>query len=286
MAQDRLQKDGTITGQHLKSALDGGAYGSYGVASTYYTGALQTVTYNLPNYRFEGVRTFTNKPPCGPKRGHGTPQPRFAWEVQLDKAARRLGSIRPTCACATSRSPRRVTANWLQDRLDRPRACIEAVVEGLGWRERHGKLPEGRGLGLACGAYLCGAGLPIYWNHMPQSGVQLLLDRSGRVAVFCGEAEIGQGSDSVAGGGASPRPSGRSGRHPAVRRRYRPDSGRSGQLLLAGDPDDGQRRARGRRARPRDAGGARSPSGSRSRRRGWSSPSGGCSTPSDPDHGV
>ena len=32
---------------------------------------------------------------------------------------------------------------------------------------------------------------------MPQSGVQLLLDRSGGVAVFCGQAEIGQGSDSV-----------------------------------------------------------------------------------------
>ncbi|MCZ6507349.1 MAG: molybdopterin-dependent oxidoreductase, partial [Acidobacteria bacterium] len=46
-------------------------------------------------------------------------------------------------------------------------------------------------------SYLCGAGLPIYWNHMPQSGVQLQIDRSGRVAVFCGEAEIGQGSDSV-----------------------------------------------------------------------------------------
>ncbi len=32
---------------------------------------------------------------------------------------------------------------------------------------------------------------------MPQSGVQIKLDRSGGVAVFCGEAEIGQGSDSV-----------------------------------------------------------------------------------------
>ena len=73
-------KDGKITAQHLKTALDGGAYGSYGVASTYYTGALQTVTYELPRYRFDSIRAFTNKPPCGPKRGHGTPQPRFGWE--------------------------------------------------------------------------------------------------------------------------------------------------------------------------------------------------------------
>ncbi len=192
-----FKKDGTITGQHLKSALDGGAYGSYGVASTYYTGALQTVTYKLPHYRFDGVRTYTNKPPCGPKRGHGTPQPRFAWEIHLDKAAHALGIDPADLRIKNLEEPETVTANWLKVGTIGLGKCIEAVVEGSGWRERYGKLPEGRGLGLACGAYLCGAGLPIYWNHMPQSGVQLLLDRSGRVAVFCGETEIGQGSDSV-----------------------------------------------------------------------------------------
>ena len=35
-------------GMHLQTLLDGGAYGSYGVASTFYTGALQTVTYQIP----------------------------------------------------------------------------------------------------------------------------------------------------------------------------------------------------------------------------------------------
>src|SRR6266480_3715077 len=82
-----VTKDGAITGMHFRSLLDGGAYGSYGVASTYYTGALQTVTYNVPRYHFQGARAFTNKAPCGPKRGHGTPQPRFALEVHLDKIA-------------------------------------------------------------------------------------------------------------------------------------------------------------------------------------------------------
>lgn len=90
-----------------------------------------------------------------------------------------------------------VTANWLEAGSIGLRRCIEAVVEGSGFRERWGEFPEGRGLGLACGSYLCGAGLPIYWNHMPQSGVQLKLDRSGGVAVFCSKTKIGQGSDSV-----------------------------------------------------------------------------------------
>ena len=192
-----FRKDGSMTAQHLRTALDGGAFGSYGVASTYYTGALQTTTYKIPHYWFEGARAFTNKPPCGPKRGHGTPQPRFAFEVHLDKAAHHL-KIDPAELRLRNLQPAgAVTANWLRLGTIGLRSCIEAVVQGSGWNERYGRLPEGRGLGLACGAYLCGAGLPIYWNHMPQSGVQIKLDRSGCVTVFCGEAEIGQGSDSV-----------------------------------------------------------------------------------------
>ena len=192
-----FKKDGTITAQHLRTTLDGGAFGSYGVASTYYTGALQTTTYKLPNYWFEGARAFTNKPPCGPKRGHGTPQPRFGYEVQLDKAAHALGIDPAELRLRNLVDRDTITANWLRIGSIGLKECIDAVVAGSGWKERYGKLPEGRGLGLACSAYMTGAGLPIYWNHMPQSGVQLKLDRSGNVAVFCGETEIGQGSDSV-----------------------------------------------------------------------------------------
>ncbi|MEO8277814.1 MAG: xanthine dehydrogenase family protein molybdopterin-binding subunit, partial [Thermoanaerobaculia bacterium] len=192
-----VMNDGTITAQHLETALDGGAFGSYGVASTYYTGALQTVTYKLPAYRFDSIRAFTNKPACGPKRGHGTPQPRFGWEVQLDKIAVKLGMNPADLRLKIVEEPNTVTANWLRIGTIALARCIEAAVTGSGFRERWGRLPEGRGLGLACGSYLCGAGLPIYWNHMPQSGVQIKLDRSGGVAVFCGETEIGQGSDSV-----------------------------------------------------------------------------------------
>ncbi|HEX8096463.1 MAG TPA: molybdopterin cofactor-binding domain-containing protein, partial [Pyrinomonadaceae bacterium] len=56
-----VKKDGAITAMDFQSFLDGGAYGSYGVASTFYTGALQTVTYNVPRYKFRGLRAFTNK---------------------------------------------------------------------------------------------------------------------------------------------------------------------------------------------------------------------------------
>jgi len=71
------------------------------------------------------------------------------------------------------------------------------VTAAADWANRYRRLPHGRGLGLACSSYLSGAGLPIYWNDMPHSGVQLKLDRSGGVTAFCGATEIGQGSDDV-----------------------------------------------------------------------------------------
>lgn len=199
-----VKKDGAITGMHFQSFLDGGAYGSYGVASTFYTGALQTVTYDVPRYKFQGLRAFTNKPPCGPKRGHGTPQPRFALEVQLDKIAEELKLDPAAMRRSHLVKPNTVTANYLRIGSMGLGQCIDKVVDGSDWKNRFSgwdqsnrKLPYGKGIGFACSSYICGAGLPIYWNNMPQSGVQLRLDRQGGVCVMCGSVDIGQGSDSI-----------------------------------------------------------------------------------------
>ncbi|HJU55321.1 MAG TPA: molybdopterin cofactor-binding domain-containing protein [Pyrinomonadaceae bacterium] len=199
-----VKSDGAITAMDFQSFLDGGAYGSYGVASTFYTGALQTVTYNVPRYKFRGLRAFTNKPPCGPKRGHGTPQPRFALEVQLDKLAEDLKLDPVEIRRQHLVEPYTVTANYLRVGSMGLGACIDKVVAGSDWKHKFSnwdrgnrKLPEGKGIGVACSSYICGAGLPIYWNSMPHSGVQLRLDRQGGVCVQCGSTDIGQGSDSI-----------------------------------------------------------------------------------------
>jgi CO/xanthine dehydrogenase Mo-binding subunit len=223
-----VKKDGRITAMHFKSFLDGGAYGSYGVASTFYTGALQTVTYEVPRYKFDGLRVFTNKPPCGPKRGHGTPQPRYALEVHLDKIAEELNLDPAEMRQRHLVKPNSTTANYLRIGSMGLGQCIDKVVRGSDWKNKfswngyagvspasptaggdhdqrgkaggtpaYRKLPYGKGIGFACSSYICGAGLPIYWNNMPQSGVQLRLDRQGGVCVMCGSIDIGQGSDSI-----------------------------------------------------------------------------------------
>jgi 4-hydroxybenzoyl-CoA reductase subunit alpha len=190
-------RDGRITAMQFQSFLDGGGYGSYGVATTYYTGALQATTYAIPRYRFEGVRLFTNKPPCGPKRGHGTPQPRFALETHFDKAAEELGLDpvelrRRNLPRADSR-----TVNWLRITSCGLEQCINKVVAESGFLTRRKSMPKGRGLGFAVSSYLSGAGTAIYWNDMPHSEVQLKLDRNGGVALLCGAIDIGQGSDHI-----------------------------------------------------------------------------------------
>ena len=219
-----VKGDGTLTAMHFRSFLDGGAYGSYGIATTYYTGALQPVTYTLPCYKFEGMRLFTNKPPCGPKRGHGTTQPRYAVEVHLDKVAHDLGLDPVEFRRRNLIKPYSRTVNGLRVTSCALEACLDQVVQRSGWNEFHtrqgatpedqqrshasendrhdgaqaGKdLPLKRGMGLAASAYLCGAGKPIYWNDMPHSAVQIRLDRGGGVTVYCGATEIGQGSTSV-----------------------------------------------------------------------------------------
>jgi 4-hydroxybenzoyl-CoA reductase subunit alpha len=192
-----VKKDGTLTAVHLQTILDGGAYGSYGVASTFYTGALQTVTYHVPRYKFEGCRVFTNKAPCGPKRGHGTPQSRFGQEVQIDKIAERMGIDPAAFRLRIVEQPNTLTANFLRVSTIGLAECIRRVVKASDWSHRFRQSGRGRGVGLACSSYLSGAGLPIYWNDMPHSAVQLKLDRSGGVTAFCGASEIGQGSDDV-----------------------------------------------------------------------------------------
>src|SRR5437660_1722202 len=203
-----VKNDGTLTAMHFRSFLDGGAHGSYGIATTYYTGALQTVTYQLPCYKFEGMRLFTNKPPCGPKRGHGTTQPRYAVEVHMDKIAHDLGLDPVAFRRHNLIEPYTRTINGLRITSCALGECLDQVVAHSNWHVFHaaktapstnGRKPDPvkRGLGIAASSYICGAGKPIYWNDLPHSAVQIRLDRGGGVTVYCGATDIGQGSTSI-----------------------------------------------------------------------------------------
>lgn len=189
--------EGRLRSVDAKILLDGGAYASFGLVTTYYSGQLLCAPYAMPAYRFDSTRVYTNKPACGPKRGHGSVQPRFAFEVQLDKLAEKVGldpfEIRRRNFIGSNTrtvNELRVTSNGFLE-------CLNAVERASGWKEKFRRLPFGRGVGVAGSTYISGTNYPIYPNEMPQSGVQIQVDRSGRVAVFSGASEIGQGCDSM-----------------------------------------------------------------------------------------
>ncbi|HET9440409.1 MAG TPA: xanthine dehydrogenase family protein molybdopterin-binding subunit [Longimicrobiales bacterium] len=176
---------------------DGGAYASFGLVTAYYSGQLLTAPYRFESYRFDTHRMYTNKPACGPKRGHGSVQPRFGFEVQLDKLAEALNIDPIELRRRNFLGEQQRTINELRVTSNGFLQCLDAVEKASDWRRRYGRLPYGRGLGVAGSCYISGTNYPIYPNEMPQASIQMQVERSGRVLVLTGASEIGQGSDSV-----------------------------------------------------------------------------------------
>lgn len=192
-----LSSEGRIEAVDSKVLIDGGAYSSFGLVTTYYAGQLLTGPYAFGSYRFDATRVFTNTPPCGPKRGHGSVQPRFAFECALDIASEKLGLDPIEVRRLNFIGEHVQTVNGQTIGSNGFLKCLDAVEQASGWKARRGKLGPGRGLGVAGSMYISGTAYPIYPNELPQSGVQVKLDRSGRVTIFSGASDIGQGTNSL-----------------------------------------------------------------------------------------
>jgi 4-hydroxybenzoyl-CoA reductase subunit alpha len=192
-----VMNDGRITAVKARVVQDGGAYCSYGVVTILYSGALLGALYDIPNIQYDGYRVLTNKPACGAMRGHGTVNVRFAFESQLDELASIIGVDPAEIRQRNLLKPPCITVNGLRVQSYGLPECIEKTVERSGWKDRKGKLPKGRGLGIACSHYVSGAANSIIRSDMPHSTVNIKIDRDGGVVVYTGASEIGQGSDTM-----------------------------------------------------------------------------------------
>lgn len=177
--------------------IDGGAYGSFGIVTTYYNGVLLQGPYKTEHFRFNCDRVYTNKPMCGAMRGHGGVNPRFCSEVLLDMACEKM-NIDPCDfrlkhfleESSKTLNEFRITSIAAKDNL------TKAMIKS-DWQNKHGKLPFGKGIGVGCGFFISGSALPIHWNEMPQSVVRLTIDYDGGVSLYSGASDIGQGSDTM-----------------------------------------------------------------------------------------
>lgn len=193
-----VDKEGKITGVKSDILLDGGAYTSFGVITAYYAGSMVPTLYKIENYRYNGIRVYTNLPASGAFRGHGVPHPRFAFESLLDMIAEDLGIDPIEIRKRNAMEPNYRTVNALDISSCEFMATLEAAEKKSDWARRKGNMGEGRGIGVGCGGFVSGAGYPIYRSDFPHSNAVIRVheDATG-VSLHIAAAEIGQGSDTV-----------------------------------------------------------------------------------------
>ncbi len=188
-----MRKDGTILAQQFKVIADGGAYNSTAPLMITLACYFIMLPYRLENLLFEGFHVYTNKPVGGAMRGHGIPQVRFAVEVQLDRIAEEMGidplDLRLKNAFQAGEPH---PAKLLVQSCGFSDTLLKAA-ESIGWKEKRGKLPFGRGVGLA------GASFPSGVSNMSHisSGAIVKIERDGSVTLLTGAADIGQGAETV-----------------------------------------------------------------------------------------
>lgn len=193
-----VKKDGTMMALRNKAILDGGAYTSFGIATVYYSGSLLGGPYKLKAMKYDGYRVYTNKPACGAQRGHGGVAHRAAFEQLVDITAEKLGIDPVEMRIKNIMTTGDMTINELDMSSLGMKACVESVRDGSDWKNKKGKLPKGKGIGMACGFFVSGAGYPIYRSDTYHSTVVIKVSEDGgTINVLTGSAEIGQGSDTA-----------------------------------------------------------------------------------------
>jgi 4-hydroxybenzoyl-CoA reductase subunit alpha len=192
-----LKRNGEITAVDAEAVQRGGAYAGYGIITILYAGALLQALYHIPAVRYRGFRVYSNTPPCGPMRGHGTVDMRHAFETLLDSMAEEMGLDPFAVRRANLITVPYRTLNEIQVNSYGLPECLDWVEQASGWRSRKNKLPRGRGLGLGCSHFISGAAKPVHWTGEPHAAVNLRLDFDGSITLLTGAADIGQGSSTL-----------------------------------------------------------------------------------------
>jgi CO/xanthine dehydrogenase Mo-binding subunit/aerobic-type carbon monoxide dehydrogenase small subunit (CoxS/CutS family) len=192
-------RDGQLSAMTFDGEFDTGAYASWGPTVANRAPVHAGGPYVYPAYRARTVAVHTNQPPSGAFRGFGVPQSAVAQECAFDELAdavgldrlefRRRNALRagqPTMTGQVFESAVGFSEclDALQPHWDRAIAEAEAANQGHPTRRR--------GVGVAGMWYGCGnTGLPN------PSTIRVGLSRTGRVVLFQGAVDIGQGANTV-----------------------------------------------------------------------------------------
>lgn len=193
------KETGELHALECRLHYDGGAYSPLG-------GEIMTLgaehagsAYRIPNVSIKGWCVYTNNPVGGPFRGFGVPQATAAMEQMMDMLALKLG-IDPI-TLRMRNAVRKGEANCLGITLRNSTGaleCLETLAAHPLWKERDpwkkaAGLFKLRGVGVACMAHAMG-----YPPMVPdQATAKIEITRSGKVRVFAGVVDMGQGNAST-----------------------------------------------------------------------------------------
>ncbi|MGE0628765.1 MAG: xanthine dehydrogenase family protein molybdopterin-binding subunit [Hyphomicrobiaceae bacterium] len=199
-AEVAFTSDGRLQGVRGQMIHDQGAYTFKAANLPYNSATAVPGPYVLPAYRMDVTVVHTNKVPVSSVRGAGYPQAAFVMERLMDSVARELkldrAEVRALNLIPASKMPyekplvARSGASIVYDSGDYPAAQAK-VLAAAGWgpfRERQLEArDQGRFIGIGIANAVKGTG------RGPFESGSVRIAASGRISVYTGAAEMGQG---------------------------------------------------------------------------------------------
>lgn len=192
-----FDKNGKITAVDFENLMEGGAFSGWGVVVLFYTASMVHIPYSVPNVHFNGKRVFTNKPACGAFRGLGGTQPRFAMELMMDEAAEHFGMTPLDIRLLNAAESGHTAMSAMYIPHTEYKKTLEVAAANCDYRNKIGKLPFGKGIGLSGGYYISGTSYTLYLSYKPHTVATIKIDEENGVTLYCGTTDIGQGSNTV-----------------------------------------------------------------------------------------
>lgn len=186
-------KEGRLTFREVEMILDNGAYTSWGATTPSVMMLPISSLYKVPNVKYTAKCVYTNNTYCQAMRGYGNPQATFAIESNLDQLAEKADIDPLEIRRINANEPGEITPQRFKITSCGMKECIEEVAKRLNWKEKRGK-DKGRGVGMASLIHV-GGGARVYKSD--GCGTIIKMDDFGKVDVFTGASDIGQGSDTV-----------------------------------------------------------------------------------------
>jgi 4-hydroxybenzoyl-CoA reductase subunit alpha len=193
-----MDKEGKLQAMRFDNTLDKGAYNGWGIVVMFYTGAMVHLPYAVPHVHTTVRSVYTNTHKSGAMRGLGGVQPRYALECLVEELAEMINMEPLDFKLMNAIDSGYTCPNNMYVPHCEVKQCMILAAEKSNYREKHGKLPFGKGIGLAAGFYISGTAYTLYQAYRPHTTVLLRVDAEGGVTLHCACADIGQGAKTVA----------------------------------------------------------------------------------------